>query len=300
MATGRPNIELRQIRYFVAVAEEGNLGAAARKLHISQPPITRQIRKLEQEVGGELFTRTPRGVELTDAGHTFLGEARRILANIDRAVSRSRAAHAGQIGELDVGFMGSAIYSTIPKILQHFREEMPLATVSLSRLSKQDQIDGLRNGHLHVGFSRYYPDEPDLVLRQVELDPPALAVSKNVKDLKSPVRLRQLANSPFIVFPSIGRPSFADEVMSIFKRARVKPNIAYTAEDLTSALALTAAGLGACLVPASVSALKWPGVRFLKIDKVAATIPVQCVYLHGNESPVLLSFLNALERYGEL
>lgn len=250
-------------------------------------------------MGGALFTRMPRGVELTDAGRTFLGEARRILANIDRAVSRSRAAHAGQIGELDVGFLGSAIYSTIPKILQHFHEELPQVTVSLSRLNKQEQIDGLRNGHLHVGFARYFPQEPDLVLRQVELDRPALAVSKHVKDLKSPVRLRALAGRPITIFPSVGRPSFADEVMNIFRRARVKPNIAHTAEDLTSALALTAAGLGACVVPASVSALKWPGVRFLKIDRAAATIPVQCAYLQGNDSPVLLSFLNALDRYGD-
>jgi len=293
----RFNIELRQIRYFVAVAEEGNIGAAAVKLGISQPPVTRQIHKLEKEVGGNLFVRTPRGVELTEAGKTFLGEAKRILANIDRAFTRSRATLAGRIGELDVGFKGSVIYSTLPKILRHFREESPLTTISLARLHKQEQIDALRNGHLHIGFARYFPDEPDLALRQVGLEPPALAVSVSAPSLRAPVRVQDLADRPVIIFPTIGRPSFADEVMGIFKKAEVRLNVAHTADDLSSALALTAAGLGVCLVPASVASLSWPGVQFNSIANAEPIIPVQCAYLKGNESPILAAFLNALERY---
>jgi len=292
-------LDLRQIRYFVAVAEEGNLGAAARKLHISQPPVTRQIQKLEEEIGGMLFLRTPRGVELTDAGRTFLVEAKRILANLDRAVTRTRAAHAGQIGELNVGFLGSAIYVTVPRILQYFAEELPLATISLSRLNKQEQIDALRYGHLDVGFARYYPDEPDVALRQIELEPPTLAVSSDREaELPDTVRLGDLEGRPIIVFPSVGRPSFADEVVGAFKKAGVNPDIAHTADDLLSALALTAAGLGDCVVPLSVSSRPWPGVKFKEIAEVGPIIPVQCAYLKSNESPILASFLGALDRYG--
>ena len=259
--------------------------------------MTRQIHRLEKEIGGDLFVRTPRGVELTEAGKTFLGEAKRILANIDRAFTRSRGALAGRIGELDVGFMGSVIYSTIPKILQHFREESPLTTISLARLSKPEQIDALRNGHLHIGFARYFPDEPDLVLRQIGLEPPALAISERAPRLQAPVRIRDLADRPAIIFPAIGRPSFADEVMGIFKRADVKLKVAHTADDLSSALALTAAGLGVCVVPASVASLSWPGVEFKNIANAEPIIPVQCAYLEGNESPILQAFLNALDRY---
>ena len=109
-------MQLRQLCYFVAVAETGNLGAAARKLHISQPPVTRQIQKLEQEIGGDLFVPTPKGVELTDAGKAFLVEAKHILAQTERAIERSRSAHLGEIGELDAGFMGSPICCTVGRV----------------------------------------------------------------------------------------------------------------------------------------------------------------------------------------
>ena len=290
-------MELRQVRYFVAVAEAGNLGAAARKLHISQPPITRQIHKLEQEIGGDLFVRTPKGVVLTEAGKTFLVEARSILAQTERAVSRSRSAHHGEIGELDVGFMGSPIYSTIPKVLRFFKARAPSVSIALHRMSKQQQIDALRDGRLHVGFARYYPGEPDLETKQVELEPPVLAVSEDSKFSDKTVSLKQLRNEPLILFPAADRPNFADTVFDLLKRARVVPRIETTAEDLTSALALTAAGLGCCLVPSTVADLKWPGIRFIPVTNAKPTIPVHCIYKAGHLSPVLLSFLDALQHY---
>lgn len=290
-------MELRQLRYFVAVAETGNLGAAARKLHISQPPITRQIHKLEEEIGGELFIRTPKGVVLTDAGTAFLAEAKSILAHTNRAIERSRSAHLGEIGELDVGFMGSVIYSTVPRVLRYFKARSPRVSVSLHRLGKQQQIDALRDGRLHVGFARYYPAEPDLEFEQVGAELPVLAVTEDSELRDSPVRLAQLKKAPVIVYPSIDPPNFADAVIQIFKRARVEPRISQTAEDLTSALALTAAGLGCCLVPATAAELKWPGVRFLPIAGVKPSIPVHCIYRMERRSPVLASFLDALTHY---
>jgi DNA-binding transcriptional LysR family regulator len=290
-------MELRQIRYFVAVAETGNIGAAARKLHISQPPVTRQIHKLEQEIGGDLLVRTPKGVELTDAGKAFLVEAKTILAQSERAIERSRSAHLGEIGTLDVGFMGSPIYSTIPKILHYFRERSPQVSISLHRLGKQQQIDALRDGRLHVGFARYYPEEPDLQSEQVELEPPALAVAESSHVTDSPIRLKRLKNIPLIVFPTADRPNFADTVMQIFKQAQVEPRVSQATEDLTSALALTAAGLGCCLVPATVAGLGWPGIRFMPIANAKPMIPVHCIYRGGHPSPVLSSFIDALRHY---
>ena len=290
-------MELRQIRYFIAVAETGNLGAAARKLHISQPPVTRQIHKLEREIGGDLFVRTPKGVELTDAGRAFLVEARAIIAQTELAVDRSRAAHLGEIGNLDVGFMGSPIYSTVPKILRYFRAHSPKVTISLQRMGKQAQIDALRDGRIHVGFARYYPNEPDLVFTQVELEAPMVAVSVDSSLDADAVRLRELKTEPLILFPTADRPNFADTVMDIFARARVKPRVAHTAEDLTSALAVTAAGLGCCLVPTTVAELRWPGIRFIPIANAKPSIPVHCIHRDDRQSPVLDSFLDALRHY---
>lgn len=290
-------MELRQLRYFVAAAEAGNIGAAARKLHVSQPPITRQIQKLEAEIGCPLLLRTPKGVELTAAGKTFLDEARRILAHTDRAVARSRLAHDGAIGELDVAFTGSPIYTTIPKILRHFRQRAPSVSIALRRLGKQAQIDALRDGQLHVGFGRYYPDEPDLVTQVVELDAPTLAVSENAPFVGDTIRLGDLTSEPLILFPAAGRPNFADAVMALFKKAGITPHVVQTAEDLAAGLALTAADLGHCVVPAAVAELHWPGIRFLRIAQAKPTIPVHCIYLAGKSSPILSVFLEALAAY---
>ncbi len=290
-------MELRQIRYFVAVAEAGNLGAAARKLHISQPPITRQIHKLEQEIGGALFVRTPKGVDLTDAGQVFLVEARSILAKTGLAIDRSRSAHLGEIGSLDVGFMGSPIYSTVPRILRYFRTRSPRVSISLHRMTKQHQVDALRDGRLHVGFARYYPNEPDLVSMLVEVEKPMIAISGRSEPAGATMRLGDLQDQPLILFPTADRPNFADAVLDYFKRLGQKPRVGHTAEDLTSALALTAAGLGYCLVPATTAAMTWPGIQFLSIARAKATIPVHCIYCAERQSPVLRSFLEALRHY---
>lgn len=291
-------MDLKQLRYFVAVAEEGNIGAASRKLYISQPPVTRQIKKLEREVGGDLFLRTPKGVELTDAGRVLWEEARDILAHADLAIARSRSAHLGEIGSLDVGFMGSPIYSTVPDLLRDFRRRQPKVTIALHRLGKQQQIDALRDGRLHVGIARYFPAEPDLSSVQVSTEVPMVAASDSVvgRGVRE-AKLADLRGQSLILFPSAGRPNFADTVMDIFKQQRVKPRVGYTAEDLTSALALTASGAGYCLVPATVANLRWPRVRFLNLKRAKANIPVHCIYRTDSSSPVLISFLDALHEF---
>ncbi|MEL7538928.1 MAG: LysR family transcriptional regulator [Pseudomonadota bacterium] len=290
-------MDLKQLRYFVAVAEIGNIGAAAKKLHISQPPVTRQIQKLEDEIGADLFTRTPRGVELTDAGRALLEEARDILDRTDRAILRSRSAHLGEIGNIDIGFMGSPIYSTLPRVLRHFRLRQPKVSIALHRMGKQEQIDAIRNDRLHVGTARFFSAEPDLSSVQVSLEVPMLAVSDRTLRRTKEIRLSELRDRPLILFPSAGRPNFADTVMEVFKAQRLKPRIGHTAEDLTAALALTACGAGYCLVPATVAELRWPGIRFVHLARVKPIIPVHCIYRTDDTSPVLRSFLDALSQY---
>lgn len=290
-------MDLKQLRYFVAVAETGNIGAAAKKLHISQPPVTRQIKRLEREVGGDLFVRTSRGVDLTEAGKALLDEARDILEHAELAIQRSRSAHLGEIGNLDVGFMGSPIYSTLPAVLHDFRARQPRVSISLHRMNKQDQIDALRDGRLHVGIARYFPAEPDLSSLQVSLEEPVLALTEGAVRSGEERRLTEMCEQPLILFPSAGRPNFADTVIEIFKQQRVRPRVGYTAEDLTSALALTAAGAGFCLAPATVATLRWPGIHFLRLARAKPIIPVHCIYRTDSASPVLMSFLDALHKF---
>lgn len=281
-------MELRQIRYFIAVAEEGNFGAAARRLNISQPPITRQVRKLEDELGVTLLTRTAKGAELTPAGAAFLDDARQTLAQVTRAVERSRAAQRGELGTLEVAYYGSPIYRVVPAILQAFRKSSPDVQVSLTRLSKKDQVEALKSGQAHIGFGRYYAAEPGLVIEPIVSEGLALAVPTEFEFKgadEEPTRLLQ--EHPIILFPKHGRPNFADEVISILKREGVEPQIAAMAEDISSALTLTAIGAGITVAPGSVSDFRWSGVRFVPLPTLGAACAISCLYRRSDTSPLL-------------
>src|SRR3546814_7594094 len=155
-------MELRQLRYFIAVAEEGSFGGAAQRVHVTQPPVTRQIHALEQELKVTLFVRTPRGAILTEAGRVFLEEARESIERSRRAGERSRAADRGEIGRLTVAFFGSSIYQAVPMILRRFRAQVPLAQIVLVSMGKDRQQEDLRAGAIDIGFSRYFNPAPDI------------------------------------------------------------------------------------------------------------------------------------------
>jgi DNA-binding transcriptional LysR family regulator len=207
-------LEFRQLRYFVAVAEEGNLTAAARRLHVSQPPITRQIRQLEEELRVELLVRSSKGVQLTEAGKLFFVEAKRLLNISQAAVEKSRAAQAGEVGRLDIGYFGSTIYTVVPQLVRSFLLGRPNITVRIQRAGKEEQVARLRDGQLGIGFARYYSVERDIqTIRIVEerlyiaerLDegvPTAVAGS-----------VEKIGGRSLIIFPQLGRPGFADEVL---------------------------------------------------------------------------------------
>jgi DNA-binding transcriptional LysR family regulator len=288
-------MEIRQIRYFVAVAEEGNFSAAARRLFVSQPPITRQIQQLEEELGARLFERTQKGVRLTPAGTAFLAEARQILTRTRLAAERSQAAAAGEIGKLEIGYFGSAIYSVIPGLIRKFCRRHPQVDISLLPMSKKEQVDAIKDGRIHIGFGRYYPSDAEVTVETVARENVLLAIAEGhplARD--SSVALNKLLGNPIIVFPRDGRPSFADEIVRIVRRTGAEPQIGHEAIDLSSALALTAAGLGICPVPESVTHLQWPNVRFMALQGLRATSPVNCIHAANSDSPILQKFLATL------
>ncbi|ENY82839.1 LysR substrate-binding domain-containing protein [Sphingopyxis sp. MC1] len=299
-------MEFRQLRYFLAVAEEANLTAASRRLHVSQPPITRQIRQLEQELGVTLFLRSSKGVTLTSAGASFLAEARRLVTLSQNAIERCRAADRGEIGHLDVGYFGSTIHTVVPTSIRRFMERYPEVAVRIHRAGKAEQIARLRDGRLGIGFARFFPLEPDLASVRLADEPLWLAeaVNKQVAKDPTPCPIADLDGRPIILFPQGDRPSFADHVLALLSSNDVSPSDITMAEDVFVALAMTMVSGALCVVPESVARLQWPELSFRPIGAAEASAPVSCLFLKAQRSPVVDAFLaciedgSILDRYG--
>ena len=285
-------MEFRQLRYFVAVAEEGNVGRAARRLNVSQPPVSRQIHTLEYEIGAELLVRTPKGVELTEAGKVFYKHAQKVLSLSSSALDHTRAAHRGELGRLDVAYFGSTIYRTVPILLRAFHQRNPQIEISLTRMGKGEQINAIREGRIHIGFGRYYNQAEGITIEPISKEPlfAAVPVSSKLAE-KDSVRFADFSALPLVLFPAGDRPSFADEIIGLFRGADVDYKVADVASDATSALALVATGTRCTIVPEAVTALAFPGLRYLPIENCSRLAPVSCILPAADRPPVLRAFL---------
>lgn len=290
-------MDFRHIKYFIAVAEELNIGRAALKLHISQPPLTRQIKQLEDELGVQLFQRNPRGVELTQVGEMFYAEAKNIRSLLDSAVERTSRAGQGKLGRLDIAFFGSAIFSAIPQILQHFRKNYPDVNVALHAMTKQEQIQALRQKRITIGITRLPANFPDISSQTIINEDLYIAVcTSSPISKKKAISLRELSGQQLIVFPNAGRPNFADRVMKICSSNGFTPSISHVVADANLGVALVAAGYGICLVPASVATLSLPNVVYIPI-KERPMVDLSCVYRSDDQSPLLAAFLSVAQSF---
>lgn len=294
-------MEIRQLRYFVAVAEAGGFGAAADRLHVSQPPLTRQIQALGRDIGAKLFDRTTRGVELTAAGGVFLDDARQLLALLQRSTRRSRAAANGESGELKVAYFGTAVFEIVPAFTRSFLESFPDATIALSQMAKQSQIESLLSGVVDVGFGRFYRSTAGVTCWNIGNERLQVAVSAPWASRTPPTStMADLKDIPIILYPRGDRPSFADKVVSLFRTtAGIEPTIAAEVEDVTAALALAAAGMGATLVPASVAHLQWPGITFRALEPQDLTVPVSCIFRENRRAAIVDSALQVVTSLAE-
>lgn len=295
-------MDLRHLRYFVAVAEEENIGRAAARLHISQPPLTRQIQQLEEELGVTLFTRTPRGMELTQAGELFLEEARNIRALVEQATERAQRAGQGKLGRLDVGIFGSAILDAIPKLLLAFRNRYPDVKVVLHTMTKAEQIEALRQRRISVGFNRMLAPLADLEIKQVTTETLLLAVPAEHPLAAQPViRFGELQDHPMVLFPTGARPSFIDKVIGLCADSGFQPLISQEVGDAVTGVALVAGGFGVCLVPDSATTLQFPGVVYRQLADTPPNfcVDLSCIYRKDDQSPILAAFLATVDSYGE-
>lgn len=284
------------MRYFLAVAEERNFNRAAERLHMAQPPLTRQIRSLEEELGTPLFVRTPRGVDLTEAGAALLDEVPNLLALAERA--RERTVHAGQglAGRLDVGTFGSGVLDVIPRMLARFHAERPEVRIVLHNQTKAEQIEALRERRIAVAFNRLVPPEDDLVVETVLRERMVVALPEaHALAARKRLQLRDLDDLPMILYPNLPLPGLAQRVSSAFVREGVRLRVEQEVEDVLTATALVSGGFGFCITAESSMNLRLPGVAYRPLDCDALRdIELACLYRRGDASPVLAAFLEVV------
>ena len=291
-------MELRHLRYFVCVAEEKNIGRAALRLHISQPPLTRQIQQLEEQIGVQLFQRTNRGVELTDAGRVLYDDACNILGLAERAVERSNKAAQGLLGRVDVAIFGSGIFDAIPRLMRSFREAHPEVSIYLHNMVKEEQIDALRHGRITLAFNRLMRPVEGLVSEALLTEPLFVALPLDHPLASQPtISLQALADTPLVLYPTGARPSFIDRVHEMCRDCDFTPVVTQEVGDVVHAVALVATGLAATLVPHSATTIGMPGIAYrpLTHPKVAG-VDLCCIYREDDDSAILQSLLASMRR----
>jgi LysR family transcriptional regulator, benzoate and cis,cis-muconate-responsive activator of ben and cat genes len=294
-------MDLRQMRYFLALAEERNFGRAAERLHMAQPPLTRQIRALEEELDTPLFVRTTKGVDLTAAGLTLLDEVPNLLSLARRARERAQAAGQGRTGRLDVGLFGSGVLDVIPRMLARFHTAWPAVKIVLHNLTKAEQLEALRERRITVGFNRLVPPEDDLCIENVLRERLVVALPKGHPLCKrTEIRMADLDDEPMILYPNVPMRGLAQEVANAFTREGVRLRIEQEVEDVVTSIALVASGFGLCVTTESSTNLRLPGVVYRPLNcRWLKDVELSCLWRRGDASPVLASFLTVVREYAQ-
>ena len=294
-------MDLRRIRYFVVLAETLHFGRAALRLNMAQPPLSHQIRVLEEELGARLFERNNRRVELTPAGQALLPEARALLAQADRAEAIAARAQRGELGELRVGFTSaSALTQAIPPLILAYRRRWPGVYLRIEELTSQEQLTAMLEHRLDVAFVRgtQAPDLPPR-LRAIRLFEDALVVAlppqHPLGEDDSPLRVGALADENFVMYPEDSGTGIYDQIMALCRRAGFAPRLVQEARSLTTIIGLVAAGLGVALVPASTRSISANGVMYRPLREKAARSAMWVVLREGDISAQERGFRELVE-----
>ncbi|MDC7834025.1 Hca operon transcriptional activator [Enterobacter hormaechei] len=279
------NIELRHLRYFVAVAEELHFGRAAARLNISQPPLSQQIQILEQQVEARLLARTNRSVSLTAAGKQFLADSRQILSMVEDAAARAERLYLGETGELRIGFTSSAPFiSAVSQTLSSFRRNFPDVHIQTREINTREQISPLNEGSLDLGLMRN-TQLPDTLAWQVILREPLMAMIPRDHPLAAQhsVTLAELAKEPFVFFdPQVGTGLY-DDILGLMRRYGLVPTIAQEVGEAMTIIGLVAAGLGVSILPASFKRVQLAEMRWVKIAEQDAVSEMWLVWSKHHE-----------------
>jgi DNA-binding transcriptional LysR family regulator len=282
----------------MAVAEERNFGRAAARLHVSQPPITRQIHMLESELGVLLFERTRWGVNLTPAGEELLASASQIEALVYYASDRARRAGRGAIGRLDVGVFGSGAISIVPTLLRRYLKANPAVDVIVLNVPQPAQLVALRQRRILITFDRYLPDDADLTVETVAYEGLVLALKETNPLAKLPViSIAALANESMVMALDVRHRAW---VKDLCRAHGFEPKLSQLAGDMISGIVMAANGFGVQIVPESAQALKLPGLVYRPLKSSARTyraMELQCAYLRNEASPLLPGLLDVVRDY---
>lgn len=298
------NIELRHLRYFIAVAEEGHITRAAERLGIQQPPLSLQIRALERELDVQLFRRVPRGVELTPAGTALLEHARAVLDQVDRAMAITRRTARGEQGRLVIGFTSSTpFHPFVPRIIRAFRELSPLVSLQLEESGSSDLVQALRGEEIDAAFIRSPVADIDGLLVRPLLEESMIAALPTAHPLatvqnamSSPLALAQLANETFILYKRPGGPGLYDAIITACRGAGFSPRVGQEAPRILSTLNLVAAGLGVSIVPESLSRLQMDGVLYRPLsDDPPLHAPLILACRRGEQSAAVQRFIDLVQ-----
>lgn len=291
-------MELRLLRYFVAVAEELHFSRAAIHLRIAQPPLSRQIRLLEEEIGVQLLRRTKRHVALTGPGRQFLASARAILAQVDGAVAQVQRMARGEEGRISIGMVSSVAFGdALPRVLRAFRASHPAVSVALQEMNPGEQLAALRDGRIQIAFMRPPGEAPDLRVIPF-LREPLVAVLPAEHPLagRRRIPLHLLARDPFITVPRGQGLGGADLIMEACLRAGFSPAISQQALELQSVIGYVAAGFGVSLLPGTARKLVHAGVAFVSLSEPQTFVETAAIHLAGQDDPPLMAFLAVLEQ----
>lgn len=285
-------MELRHLRYFVTVAEELHFGRAAQRLQMAQPPLSQQIRQLEQELNVQLLHRTKRIVRLTEAGQVFLQQARQILTQSEEAIEAAQRASRGEVGRLVIGFVGSATYSILPTALKAFRHQFPDVRLILHEMTTTEQIEALHDNRIHLGFIRPPLNDDRLRVESVYQEslvavlPEAHAIATQKQ-----VSLRSLACEPFILFPRHLGAGLYDQIIGLCQQSGFTPQVAQEAIQMQTIVSLVAAELGVALVPASLQNLQRVGVVYKPLEEQTPKVELAVAWRRNETSRIVHQFL---------
>lgn len=294
-------MELRHLKYFVAVAEELHFGKAARRLHIAQPPLSMQIMDLEQELGVKLFDRTRRAIQLTDAGSYFLKEAQQLLLHAEQAAETARRIYRGHAGRLVVGFVGSVIHTFLPQGLRSFRERYPDVELVLQEINTAEQIRSLLARRIDVGVHYLYGHDALLASQQIAKAPlMAVLPGKHPLSGRASLHLKELAREPFIANTRSSEPVVRNAFISMCHSAGFTPRITQEAGQVQTVLGLVASGLGVCLLPDFIKHIKRPGVKYIPLAGSPPTVKLAVVWRSGNSSQLVKEFVKVIEASPDL
>lgn len=286
-------MELRHLRYFQMLAQTLNFTRAAERLHIAQPPLSRQIQQLEEELGVTLLERG-RPLHLTEAGRFFHEHSSTLLEQLTHICENTRRIGRGEKAWLGIGFAPSTLYGVLPELIRRLRSDVELE-LGLSEMTTLQQVDALKTGRIDIGFGRIRIDDPSIQQQVLTIDQLVAALPTGHRLLNKPASLAELAREPFVLYPGNPRPSYADHVLALFASHDLQIRVAQWTNELQTAIGLVAAGIGITLVPASVQVLHRDDIGYTSLRESNATSPIIVSRRVGDVSPALQHCLTLIK-----